>query len=331
MLNTKKTIFALTIGDPNGIGAEITLKALINNNDLYDSMTPIVFGDRGILRFYKKLLSLDVEFEEIYNLANLKNKSGVVYIFPVGDNSYNPEPGKITANGGKHSFQYINAAIKEAQKGNVNGVVTAPINKEALRLGNVPYLDHTAMFSKLTNSQHAMTLFVTGTLRTFFYSRHIPFNQIADSLEISRLVESLVICTQHLQKMGISKPHIAVAALNPHGGEQGMFGKEEIEILIPAVEQAQKINLNISGPIPADSVYHLAKEGKFDAVLSLYHDQGHIAAKTLDFHKTVSITTGLPFIRTSVDHGTAMDIAGKGIADETSMVEAIKAAKLYYW
>jgi len=331
MNDFNKPVFAISIGDPNGIGPEITLKALSNNYDLYCLMTPVVFGDRNVLKFYQKKLSLKIEFEEIHKFSNLQFKSGSIYTFPIDINPYNPEFGKITPEGGNHAFQYINAAISEALKGNINGVVTAPINKEALRIGKVPYLDHTAMFSKLTKSRHAMTLFVSGTLRTFFYSRHIPFNQISESLEIPKIVETLDICVNHLQKMGINNPHIAVAALNPHGGEMGMFGKEEIEILIPAVEQAQKMNLKISGPIPADSVYHLAKDGNFDAVLSLYHDQGHIATKTLDFHKTVSITTGLPFLRTSVDHGTAMDIAGKGIADETSMVEAIKAALKYYW
>lgn len=136
---------------------------------------------------------------------------------------------------------------------------------------------------------------------------------------------------EYLEKIGIKSPSLALAALNPHGGEQGMFGREEIEILEPAVKNAQAQNLNVVGPVPADSVFHLAKEGHYDGVLSLYHDQGHIATKTLDFHRTVALTMGLPFLRTSVDHGTAFDIAGKGVASEISLVEAIKAAARYYW
>jgi 4-hydroxythreonine-4-phosphate dehydrogenase len=168
-------------------------------------------------------------------------------------------------------------------------------------------------------------------MRVFFYSRHIPFAEISAALDIENLVNTLSDCQRYLNQIGIENPKQALAALNPHGGDYGLFGTEEIDILEPAVKRAVQNGVNVEGPIPADSVFHLASEGTYDSVLSLYHDQGHIAAKTYDFHRTVALTMGLPFLRTSVDHGTAFDIAGKGLASEISMVEAVKAAITYYW
>ena len=233
--------------------------------------------------------------------------------------------------GGRQAFASIEKAIKLALDREIDVIATAPVNKEAMKMASVPYLDHTEILTKLTDSRDTMTLFVTGDLRVFFYSRHIQFKNISQSLNHDDLVLSLEKCLVYLRKIGISEPSVALAALNPHGGEQGMFGREEIDILQPAVISAQKKGLAVQGPVPADSVFHLAKEGHYDAVLSLYHDQGHIATKTLDFYRTVALTMGLPFLRTSVDHGTAFDIAGKGIVSEISLVEAVKAAARYFW
>jgi 4-hydroxythreonine-4-phosphate dehydrogenase len=242
-----------------------------------------------------------------------------------------PEPGKVSAAGGMHAFASIEQSIKLALNKKVDAIATAPINKEALKMAGIKYLDHTEILTKLTHAQDTMTLFVTGKLRVFFYSRHIEFKDISQSLNIPNIVQALSKSTEYLEKMGISEPRLALAALNPHGGEHGMFGREESDILEPSVVKAQEEGLDVHGPIPADSVFHLAHEGHYDAVLSLYHDQGHIATKTLDFHRTVSLTMGLPFLRTSVDHGTAFDIAGKNEASEISMVEAIRAAAKYWW
>ncbi|MCK5032141.1 MAG: 4-hydroxythreonine-4-phosphate dehydrogenase PdxA [Calditrichia bacterium] len=325
-----KPKFAITIGDPNGIGPEIVLKSFLDKNFI-DNAIPVVIAEPAILQFYINLFSYDLEIEEYTEFSNIQYKFGSIPCFPVTPMDYKPQPGLITADAGIHAFKYIKKAIEFANKSLVDGIITAPINKEALKLANIPYMDHTEILTKLTKSENILTLFVTRNLKIFFYSRHIEFRKIADALEVEKIVSCLKTCISHLNKLGIINPHIALAALNPHGGEHGMFGKEEIEILEPAVKKAQQLNLKVSGPIPADSVFHLAKEGVYDAVLSLYHDQGHIAAKTYDFYKTVSITTGLPFIRTSVDHGTAMDIAGEGIAKETSLIEAFKCAAKYYW
>lgn len=327
----KKKI-AITLGDPAGIGPEIIVKALLLHPDIYEITIPIVFGHRQLIERARRWTGLPADIRELDDPRQVDEGSTQnIYCIRFTELSQLPGPGKISAEGGRLAFGYIRTAIQSAQQGLVQAVVTAPIHKEALKLGGVPYLDHTEMLAKLTHSAHPMTLFVTGPLRIFFYSRHIPFRQIADHLDKERLVQTLRQCSTYMKQIGFDNPRMALAALNPHGGEGGMFGSEEIDILIPAVTEARLSGISVEGPIPADSVFHLARNGHFDAVLSLYHDQGHIAAKTFDFDHTVSLTMGLPFLRTSVDHGTAMDLAGKNQANEISMVEAIKAAVKYCW
>lgn len=327
----KKKI-GITLGDPSGIGPEIILKAISRHAEIYKNCIPVIYGDPRILKFYNDLLGLNTRIVAIDELTGLNNAvSGEIYLLPVTCSKKKLNPGKVSGDYGLMAYKYISLATDHALKGELNAIVTAPINKEALKMGRVPYLDHTEILSGQTNSSKTMTLFVTGNLRIFFYSRHIAFREIADSINRAAISETLSQCCQYLEKIGIKNPEIALAALNPHSGENGMFGREEIESLIPAVNDSRKSGLRVNGPVPADSVFHQAAEGRYDAVLALYHDQGHIAAKTYDFHRTVSLTMGLPFLRTSVDHGTAMDIAGKNIADETSMVEAINAAIRYAW
>jgi 4-hydroxythreonine-4-phosphate dehydrogenase len=326
-----KPIFAVTMGDPCGIGPEIVLKALSEYPDIHNNCQLIVCGSPDILKKTAGLINMSVDIHTISEENISNNHSKGIFCLDIDPVTFDHSFGNISAAGGKHSFAYIEKAIELSQKKIINGVVTAPINKKSLKAGEIPYLDHTEIFTKLTSSQRTMTLFVTGDLRVFFYSRHIPFKDISAALDIRDLVESLSDCRRYLTQIGINEPKLALAALNPHGGEKGLFGTEEMDILDPAVDQAVKLGMHVVGPVPADSVFHLAKEGHYDAVLSLYHDQGHIAAKTYDFHRTVSLTMGLPFLRTSVDHGTAFDIAGKNVASEISLVEAIRAVIRYYW
>lgn len=323
---------ALTPGDPAGVGPEIVLKALTQNPDLYHQAQPIVFGRPEVLQHHARLLNLPVRFKTIADLDSIPSFSdNTIYCYSAKPFSNIPKIGKISAAGGQMAFDSITTAIQATLSGQIDVVVTGPINKQALKKANVPFLDHTAMFSELTRSAHTQTLFITGKLRIFFLTRHIPLSAVSGSLNRELIITALRLCQKHLIQIGIEEPRIAVAALNPHGGEHGLFGNEEDQIIVPAIEQSCSIGINAFGPIPADSVFHLAAEGNYDAVLSLYHDQGHIAAKTLDFYGTVSLTMGLPFLRTSVDHGTAIDIAGLNKANEHSMVEAIKAAVKYAW
>jgi 4-hydroxythreonine-4-phosphate dehydrogenase len=279
-----------------------------------------------------ELLKLKITVKTITAVGQaVEDLPGHIYCYDVQPFTNTSTFGQIRADGGQLAYNCMQKAIEAALQKKVQAIVTAPLHKESLHLAGVPYLDHTEMLSKLTGSSNTMTLFVTRTLRIFFYSRHIPLSAVAASLSINKLVGSLQDCQRYLKQIGFEQPRLALAALNPHAGDQGLFGREEIEIMSPAVRKACSMGILVEGPIPADSVFHQATEGKYDAVLSLYHDQGHIAAKTYDFRRTVSLTLGLPFLRTSVDHGTAFDIAGQGIADETSMVEAILAAHQYYW
>lgn len=230
---------------------------------------------------------------------------------------------------GKAAFEYIKASTELCLRKETDSVATAPISKENLRLGKINYIGHTEIYAGLTNTNDPLTMFETGSLRVFFLSRHVSLKDAIELVKKDRLTEYIIKCQKALKNLGITEGTMAVASLNPHSGENGMFGNEEISEIIPAVNEARKSGFNVVGPISADSVFHLAQTGRYNAVLSLYHDQGHIATKTLDFEGTISLTIGLPFLRTSVDHGTAPDIAWKGIAKERSMVEAIKLSAKY--
>lgn len=216
--------------------------------------------------------------------------------------------------------------MKYALAGEIDAMATAPINKESIRLAGSHHIGHTELIADLSGSNEPLTMFWVRGVRIFFLTRHLSLRKAIDAIRNSRIVETVFVIDKLLKDIGIRRPRIAVAALNPHASDGGLVGDEEEDELIPAVKELQEKGINAVGPVPADSVFHQAFSGKYDAVLSLYHDQGHIAAKTVDFYGTVSATLGLPFIRTSVDHGTAFDIAGKGIADSKSMEEAIKAA-----
>ena len=323
---------AITPGDPAGIGPEIVLKTLIQNPGLYQSAQLSVVTNPEILQHYAYLFQLKARFKTIADLDSIPSfTANTIYCFPNQPFTNMPPTGTISSYAGQIAFNSITSAIKAALDKKVDAVVTGPINKQALKKANIPFMDHTAMFTKLSNSSNTQTLFVTGNLRIFFLTRHMPLAAVSAALNKEMVVRGLQSCQKHLRQICIENPRLVLAALNPHGGEHGLFGNEEDRVLAPAVAEGRTRGIDCYGPVPADSVFHLAHEGAYDAVLSLYHDQGHIAAKTLDFYGTVSLTMGLPFLRTSVDHGTALEIAGQNIANERSMVEAIKAAIHYSW
>lgn len=318
-------IIGITVGDPAGIGPEIVLKALHRQ----DSIRPLVYADRVILEQTRDLLKLDLDLNPVESPEEGKYESGTIDYFDPGVLNEPITYGKVSADGGQAGYEYLDRAITHALDGCVDGLATAPLNKESLQAAKLPYIDHTAMLKARAAVNEPMTLFLVRTLRIFFLTRHISFREIPGAITFDGIIEALPLCDLYLRQLGLSEPTIAVAGLNPHGGEQGLFGNEEMEVITPAIAEARSRGWRVQGPVPADSVFHQAMEGKYDGVLSLYHDQGHIAAKTLDFHGTISLTMGLKFLRTSVDHGTAFDIAGKGIGDERGMVEAIRAAGKY--
>jgi len=320
-------LIGVTVGDPAGIGPEIVMKALLRHD--FNDAQMLVFADKSVLEQAMQTIGKKAPVVEINNKEEIRFGTEEILLVP-GKAIVKPvRMGKVDCDCGRAAHVYFSTALDWAMDGRIDGIATAPLQKEALQLGGCKQLDHTGILKHKTGSADTTTLFVTGSLRVFFLTRHLPLRDVAQAIHKSDLDAAIPRCLGFLVQLGIPKPKLAVAALNPHGGEEGMFGREEKEILLPAVEEAKAKGLNVAGPIPADSVFHMAKEGAYDGVISLYHDQGHIATKTLDFYRTVSLTMGLPFLRTSVDHGTAFDIAGLGIANETSMVEAIRAAVQY--
>jgi len=303
-------LIGVTLGDPAGIGPEIVAKSLPS---LKREQLILIGNHENFLRVLSDL-RLDEEKIRGYTFVDIPGK-GVTY-------------GSVQKAAGQIAVRSIERAVEMAMKGEVESISTAPINKEAIMMAGSKYIDHTAMLSGLTGSKENFTVFETGALRIFFMTKHVSLAKALGQITRKRVRSSIFDANESLAMLGVKRRRIAVSALNPHGGDGGLFGKEEIETIAPAIRDAQK-ELDVSGPYPADSVFHRASEGEFDIVVALYHDQGHIAAKMLDFHRTVSLNLGLPFLRTSADHGTAFDIAGKGLANPVSMIEAIKKAAKY--
>jgi len=318
----------ITIGDPAGIGPEIVIKSLARWN--IDAQ-PVVVGDRWLLKRVEELCGVSLSWQEITSgsgPSEIQTNLPLIVdpkILPRDFSSW----GKVSPEGGKASFKYLRTAVELIKRGEAQALVTAPLNKEALHAAKVPFIGHTEILKELTASQEAFTMFQTDSLRVFFFTRHLPLVAAIQKITRNGLLSFLKKMNAYLQKLGLSNPRIAVAALNPHAGEGGLLGKEELEIISPAIREAQKLGINAQGPFPADSVFFFAWQGSHDAVLSLYHDQGHIATKCINFFKTVSVTLGLPFIRTSPDHGTAYDIAWSGKANPESMYEACQIAAQY--
>mgnify|MGYP005855537739 FL=1 len=316
-----RPLIAVTTGDPAGVGPEVVVKALANPQ-VFATTRPLVLGDCDVLEQAKRWCNLSLDIRPVSRPDAGRYAPGGFDLLDVGAiDAGSLRVGQAQAAAGKAAYEYLRRAIDLALTGEVEAIATAPINKEALRLAGVPYLDHTEILAALTGSHNPLTMFVVRNLRIFFLTRHVSLATACQQITRPRVLDGLIQVNAALRRFGITNARIAVAALNPHGGERGLFA--------PGIREAREKGIDAYGPIPADSVFHLALQGQFDAVLSLYHDQGHVAAKTLDFERTISITTGLPFVRSSVDHGTAFNIAGQGVASSVSMEEAIRAAGEY--
>jgi 4-hydroxythreonine-4-phosphate dehydrogenase len=232
-------------------------------------------------------------------------------------------PGQVSAEAGRAAVEYINRAVDMAKAGQADAIATGPVNKAALKAAGIPFIGHTELLAALLGEERVTTMLATQGLRVVHVTRHVPLAQVAALITRENVVETIHLTHVGMQKMGFRRPRIAVAALNPHGGDEGLMGREEIDAIAPAVEAARAQGIDASGPIPADSVFFRALRDEFDVVVAMFHDQGHIPIKTHGFERSITVTLGLPVIRTSVDHGTAFDIAWKGLASEESMVEAI--------
>ncbi len=324
-----RQLIAIPMGDPAGIGPEIVAKA-VASLEVSEAADCVVIGDRTVLENAVRITGVDLTVrvisepeegeyrENVLNLIDLDNVDQAQFAF-----------GRVSGMCGRAAYECIAKSIELALARQVDAVATPPINKEALRAGGIPYIGHTEIFGALTGTKDPLTMFETDGLRVFFLTRHVSMRDMLDLIKKDRIIDYGKRCTEGLAKLGVTGGTMAVAALNPHGGEHGLFGTEEMTEIAPAVEELQKEGYDVAGPVPADSVFHQAAMGEYNSVLSLYHDQGHIATKTLDFERTIAITLGMPILRTSVDHGTAFDIAGTGTASAISMIEAIRLAAKY--
>jgi len=329
MKEIRKPITAITMGDPAGIGPEIVVGTMLDA-DIHACCKPFVIGSQAIMQRAAGVLGKTLQYHLISDPSEATYEKGVIDIIETGDYDVDAVRwGEVGQVAGQMSLDWIMKSIELGMAGKVDAVSTAPIHKQAIKLAGCKHPGHTEIYQDVTHSPYALTMFSCHKLKVFFVSRHMSVIDACRYASRERVLEAVVNIDKEFRNIGFEHPLIAVAALNPHGGDNGLFGTEEIDHLIPAVEDAKKLGINATGPIPGDSIFHIGKSGKFDAILSLYHDQGHIACKTLDFEKSVTLTFGLPFIRSSVDHGTAFDVAGKGTASYISLAESTKVVSEY--
>lgn len=322
-----KPIIAITMGDAAGIGPEIIVKAL-EHNSVYDICRPLVIGDLKILERAAAVTKSKVNFNKVENTSECKFDIGTIDCIDLDLLPTDLPFGELSAKAGDAAFQFIKKAVDLAKEGQIQVICTAPLNKAALHLGGHMYPGHTEILADLTETEDYSMMLTTPKLKVIHLTTHKGLIDAINSINPDRTYKVINLANDTLKSAGYENPRIAVAGINPHCGENGMFGYgEEEEKLIPAIEKAATEGVNVTGPYPADTVFFRAIRGEFDIVVACYHDQGHVPVKVSGFEDGVNITVGLKggIIRTSVDHGTAFDIAGKNIADETSMIAAIQS------
>jgi len=315
---------AFTMGDPGGVGPEIIIKALYSS-EVRRYCAPIVIGDRIVIEEVLNLLKLPLKLKIIKSPEESEPASGTIELIVSGVIK-KFKKGQPTAKSGRACASYIKKAVELALQKQVHGIVTAPISKEALKMAGFAWTGHTEMLAELTHTKDYAMMLVGGPLRVILVTIHVPLKRVPALITKDRALKTIRLAKKACDMFGIKSPRIAVAGLNPHAGEAGIFGDEEIKKIIPAVEAAKKEGIPVSGPYPPDTIFHKAYKGEIDIVVCMYHDQGLISLKMIAFEEGVNVTVGLPFIRTSPDHGTAYDIAWKGVANPSSMIEAIKLA-----
>lgn len=316
------------MGDAAGVGPEIILKSL-GDAEMYEISNPLVIGDKKILERAKSFVNsgLVIEAVSAEQLRETPFKHGVVHCLDLDLLPEDLPIGQVSPEAGNAAFQYLAKAIEMAKENRIDAICTAPLNKEALQKGGHMYPGHTEILADLTNTKDYSMMLSAPNLRVIHVTTHVGIIDAVKMINPERVYHVLKLAHDTLKKAGIESPKIAVCGINPHAGENGLFGYgEEEEKVVPGVEKAQAEGINAIGPLPADTLFFRAVRGDFDIVVAMYHDQGHGPVKVLGLDAGVNITVGLPIIRTSVDHGTAFDIAGKGIADEKSLMEAMRQA-----
>lgn len=321
---TRKPVIGITMGDPAGVGPEIVVRALAGRK-VRSLCRPVVFGDPSLLSRAATLVGSSLTFHSV-SRAGEDSPRGTIPVVPVGPLRSPLRPGRPAAAGGRISVAAVEKATAAALGGEVDAIVTAPISKDAIRRAGSPYPGHTEMLASLTRTKRFAMMLVGGGLRVSLATIHIPLAKVPSSLSAARIGRVIDLTWEALPGLGAAGGTIAVCALNPHAGEAGIMGDEDSRIVAPAVRAAARRKIRVSGPYPADTVFYRACRGEFAAVVAMYHDQGLIPVKTLAFDTGVNVTLGLPIVRTSVDHGTAYDIAWKGEARPESLLAAIRTA-----
>jgi 4-phospho-D-threonate 3-dehydrogenase / 4-phospho-D-erythronate 3-dehydrogenase len=326
MTTSQGPLIAITLGDAAGIGPEVVAKA-VSEKSIYSICRPLVVGELVTLQKALDLVQSPLKIHTVSAAAEMVSRFGTLDLLDMHNlDQKEVLTGHISPACGKAAVEFILKAAQMAIQGEVDALVTAPINKEATRLAGYGELGHMELLERYTGVKESATMLASGRLRVVHLTTHHSLKDALGYVTRERILARLALIQKSFAGWGIQQARIAVAALNPHGGEGGILGDEEIREIIPAVETAKSLGIDARGPYPADTVFNRAIRGEFDVVLALYHDQGHIPIKIYGFEKSVSVALGLPFIRTSVDHGTAFDIAGKGIAEAESMLEAIRVA-----
>lgn len=316
------------MGDAAGVGPEIILKSLAYE-EMYQISAPLVIGDSKILERAKSFVNSELVIKSVSaeELDQVSYQFGTVHCLDLNLLPSDLPVGQVSSDAGHAAFEYLRTAIELAKEQKIDAICTAPLNKEALQKGGHKYPGHTEILADLTDTEDFSMMLSAPNLKVIHVTTHVGIIDAVKMINPERVYHVIKLAHETLEKAGISSPKIAVCGINPHAGESGLFGYgEEEEKVIPGVEKAQAEGINAVGPLPADTLFFRAVRGDFDIVVAMYHDQGHGPVKVLGLDAGVNITVGLPIIRTSVDHGTAFDIAGKGIADEKSLMEAMRQA-----
>jgi 4-hydroxythreonine-4-phosphate dehydrogenase len=316
---------AVTLGDVSGIGPEIVVRTLADAKTMQE-LPALVIGPANALERAAATWAPAARVRRIDGVSEHHPKPGVIDVLDVGMVGDDLAHGEVSAAAGRAAFESIAKAIELANRGQISAICTAPIHKEALAAAGVPYPGHTEMLAELSGSTDTAMMLVNPKLRTMLVTVHCSLLQAVAQLSVTRELRIIRLAHRTLLDMGIAQPRIAVAGLNPHAGEGGLFGREDIDVIAPAVVAARDEGIDVTGPLPGDTVFMQARRGRFDLVVAQYHDQGLIPIKLLGVEDGVNVTAGLPFVRTSPDHGTAFDIAGRGIADASSLRVALRTA-----
>jgi 4-hydroxythreonine-4-phosphate dehydrogenase len=321
-----RPVIGITMGDAAGVGPEIIVKALMGKR-IYDLCRPVIIGDGGIMEKAAAIVRAPVALRRIGNVGEAHFVYGTLDLLDLKNLSPDLPFARVDGRAGRAAYEYVERAVQLAMRGELDAIATAPLNKEALALGGCSFPGHTEILSALSGTEQYAMMLVSKTLKVIHVSTHVSLRKACDLVKRDKVLRIIRLADATLRDLGVAAPRVAVAGLNPHAGEGSLFGWEETEEIIPAIAEAREAGIDAVGPVSPDTVfYRAAVKRDFDIIVVMYHDQGHIPVKLLGFEDGVNVTVGLPFIRTSVDHGTAFAVAGKGTADSRSMTEAIRTA-----